>query len=193
MLSSTKKKIYNDANEAVGEEDDIDVQILLRDNLTQELIDSVLRSSPAAATMNHLQRLAMHKRLGSSDQDRGVRLHDCAIALRPYSDVVVYLACKAFWETSKKEFFPQIGEIAAVCEILQRYFTELRSRMIGLMPPKPSPRTREEESDLGKRRRREVCDFLIDKGEEDYYERITNSNYFLETMARAKYGWKSGN
>ena len=39
--------------------------------------------------------------------------------------------------------------------------------------------------------RRIVCDLLISKGEQDYYNLTTlYSNYYLEMIAGAKYGWR---
>lgn len=190
LLSTVKKKTYGiEGNEPVGEEDALDVQVLLRDNLSQEWIDSALRMSPISATIGHLKRLAMHKRLGSSDSDRSILLHDYSDALKPYSDFTVYLACKIFWERDKSNFFPRVKELSEVCEILRGFFTSLRENIVSLAPPKETPRVKAEESDQGKQDRRSICGHIIDAGGPDYfYDPI--SNYRLEIVASAKYGWK---
>lgn len=182
---------YEIDNAIVGHEEEIEVKVFLRDGLTRELIEAGLRTSPPAATINHLQRLAMHKRLGSSDRDRTVLLHDYAEALRPYSDFIVYIACKLFWENDADAFFPKIKPLREVCENLHQLFNRLLDAPNlpnALAPPKPD-RKNYYSDPYPHPMRRQICDFLKSKGEQDYFRSALYSNYELEQMA-AKYGWQ---
>ena len=156
--------------------------------MTRQLIEAALRASPGSATIDHLKRLAMHKRLGSNDAERAILLNDYAEALLPYSDFVVYLACKMLWENTENEFYPKIKTIREICETLHRDFSGRMARLSDqkavAAPPRRSPAVREEDSERGKIARRQLCDFLISKGKPDYYDQVRFwSNYDLEKEA----------
>lgn len=201
----TKKKVYGRKalvddfgreyfvdNEPVGEEDSVELSILYRDGLNIRTVEAALRPSPPAATLGHLQRLAMHKRLGSSDTDRAVLLHDYAEALRPYSDFVVFIACKSLWENDESPFYPKIKPVSELCELIHANFTALLRNFRDDAPRIASPKTvnkydRSQYLDDPRENpmRRKVCEFLVSKGKEDYFEQTRlYSNYYLEGMAR---------
>lgn len=188
----TKKKIYDAAgcsDNPIGEEDAVDVSIFYRGEMTRQLLEAALRPSPPAACVAHLTRLSIHKRLGSSDADRAMLLHDYADALRDYSDFVVYLACKSLWESNESPFYPKIKTLRDVCETFHVAFTGLIGRLSdqkAIAAAPPPKRVKEEDSDQGKIRRREMCEFL---GKPEYFDQVRLwSNYDLE---RAVARWKA--
>ena len=202
VLSSTKRKIYGQKtliddygssyvvdDEPIGEEDCYELSILVHEKIDAKVIESALRASPPSATLSHLQRLAMHKRLGSSDTDRGVLLHDYAEALRPYSEFVIYVACKSLWEGDDSPFYPKIKPLVELCEQIHLSFTALHANAGLIAAPAKAPRLqREENTQRGQDERRAICDFLVSKGEPDWYKSHSYSNYQLELLA-GKHGW----
>lgn len=191
---STKKKLYGpkeiDGNiyedQPIGEEDSIDISLSYNDNVSAQIIENALRSSPPSAILSHLQRLAMHKRFGSSDNDRTVLLHDYAEALRNYSDFTVYTACRALWETDPSPFFPKIKILGDLCAIIQDSFNNLSRGGTKMITSAPAALDRANfyQSPKDNPLRRVVCDFLISKGKKDYFNDLTESNYNLEMLAR---------
>jgi hypothetical protein len=208
VVSLTKKKIYGRKelrddynreyfvdNEPIGEEEVPEISITYRDDLDIRVVEAALRSSPPSAALAHLTRLAIHKRLGSSDADRAVLLHDFAEALRPYPDFVIYVACKSLWETDESPFYPKIKQLATLCELVRDNFSQLLMNFRSDSKALPTSQKQKfnkadyysnpQENPL----RRELCDFLISQGKDDYFEQCTMySNYQLECKARGL-GW----
>lgn len=176
----------------VGEEFTTDIVLDIRDGADKALIESALRQSPDAAILKHLQRLSLHKILGSSEKDRSILLHDYAVALGGTSEFIVWTVCKAFWEDDGNKFFPKIFELKRACSAISDGFQ--RAIVAPTIPPKPKfiPRVREEESDRGKSDRAKLIKFMKEKGDEnDYSNDRFYSNYQLECIASSKFGWKS--
>lgn len=175
----------------VGEEDDLTLEIYLRDGLVRELFEAALRPSPPSAVLYHLQRLAMHKRLGSDERDRTVLLHDYAEALRCYSDFVVFCACRMFWETNEEPFYPKIKPLRELCELLHQFFTKCLNapNLPTQIEAQSSAKVSRYSDPFPHPVRRQICDFLIAKGEPDYFADRHKSNYDLEEVAYKKYNW----
>ena len=203
VLYLTKKKIYGRKeidgywyeDQLIGEEDEIDVSIPFRLDITTQIAESALRSSPPQASLAHLTRLSMHKRLGSSDTDRAVLLHDYAEALRPFSDFIVFLACRCLWESDENPFYPKIKPIARLCELLQNSFERVlnssrnQKTISSYKAPPKFDKSQYYATPQDNTIRRVLCDFLIEKGEPDYFNSRSDSNYQLEMIAKCK-GWK---
>ena len=164
------------------DEETYDIDFTYKPNVEVKLIEAALRHSPPSATLDHLTRLSLHKRLGSSDKDRVILFNDYSVALRGFSDFVVFLACKLFWENDDNGFYPKIKSLVSLCQVIQKktgtHEIENKPRPTYYKTPKDNPI------------RRTLCDFLIAKGKPDYFnEDRMNSNYQLEIEARGL-GWK---
>jgi hypothetical protein len=188
---------YGIENEPVGEEDSAEIDIVYRDGLKREVLEAALRASPPQATLGHLTRLAVHKRLGSGDQDRAILLNDYTEALRAYPDFVVYVACRSLWETTESPFYPKIKQISDLCEMIYQSFTamlrNLKDQKTIDAPVKRGKYDKSQwyESPKDNPLRRDLCDFLVGKGEPDYFEMtMAYSNYQLEIIACNKFGYR---
>lgn len=158
-----------------------------------QLVETALRHSPFEAITAHLRRLAAHKTLGSSVEDRAILIHDYANALKAYSDFVVFTACKHFWEKDVGQFYPKLAVLQAICEEIHQALNNVHQKFL------PSSETKVAQSKFDKSQycsepqdnpsRREICDFLVSKGEPNYFDSISYSNYQLELMAKAKFGY----
>lgn len=207
-VTSTKKKIYGPKtfsdehgsyvieNQPIGEEDGFEVSLSFFQNPDRKIVESALRHSPPHAATKHLMRLAVHKRLGSSDEDRAILLHDYAEALRGYSDFVVFMACKCFWENDASGFYPKIITLQSICEEIHQAILAAHRQLIDGKPSKPAPNRYDKSQYFLDPKdnplRRTLCDFLIAKGDEDHFEdTVMWSNYYLEMIAKSKYGWKA--
>lgn len=174
----------------IGEEECVDITFFLNRPLDKKLVESALRNSPPSTVLAHLTRLSLHKRLGSTDQDRQILLHDYADALREFSEFTVFSVCKAFWEDSRSGFYPKIVELREACEavtaVLKREYNQLQ-----LDAPAPKPKAmREEDSRGGKARRAHLLEFISSKGKElEGVSDLYPSNYSLEGTARGL-GWQ---
>lgn len=207
-LSLTAKKQYGrkefkdefglpcvDENAVIGEEEVYEITIAFAEPCAIEFVKAALRASPASAALAHLKRLAMHKRLGSDKSDRTILLHDYADALRIYPEFIVYLACKAVWETHESDFCPKIKTLANICEEIHMAFRNILNAaegapQIGYQAPKRERAVKEEEGERGKAWRRRICDFILAKGGDDFFGMdLAYSNYQLERLASVKWGW----
>ncbi len=179
-------------NQVVGEEVVTDITLAVNGSIKQSWLESALRPGPVIAINGALTHLSLHKRLGSTEQDRAILLRDYVEALRVYPEFVVWLVCKAFWEDNGSSFFPKIADLKTLCDTVERALRrELPAAQ--LEKPKRQPLRREEESEEGRRVRRELCDFLVNRGEADYFDMDRlYSNYYLEGLCRSKYGWERG-
>lgn len=204
VVSLTKKNVYATKeidgfileNQVVGQEDVIDLSIPYHSNVDLKTIESALRHSPSSASVSHLQRLAMHKRLGSSENDRTVLLHDYVAALKPYSEFTIYLACKSFWETDPSGFYPKVIVLVELCELIHMSLKNILAATSGCKQLTSTAKPKFDMNNYYKDPRdnplrRQLCDFLISKGVDDYFDMATfYSNYQLESLARNR-GWTS--
>ncbi len=102
------------------------------------MLRAALVVSPPAAVMAHIQRLSLHKVLGSKSADRAVLLNDYVERLKGFAEFAVFLACKHFWENDPSDFVPKLGKLAACVEEIE---SELRWKLKCLLnPPKELPK-----------------------------------------------------
>lgn len=102
--------------EPTGTEETVEIAFVLDPNAPIGALEAALRLSPPAANMRHLAHLALHKRLGSSQEDRAVLLADYAQVLQQFPEFVVWTVCKALWQETENAFFPKIKKINDICE-----------------------------------------------------------------------------
>lgn len=193
VISSMKKPVYEkkmmrneDGNDylidqMVSYENQLILSLDLKQNITPSFIKSALRHSPPSASITHLTRLAVHKRMGSTDADRSLLLHDFAVALAEFSEFVVFLACKTCWENSESGFYPTIKVLRDICAQIDGTMNRAL-----LAPPEPKTeqrRVREEDTTRGQDTRRKICDEILALGGEDEFGGI-QSNYQLESVLR---------
>lgn len=183
---------YTVDNDVIGEQTVTDITLSIAKDVKQSWLESALRPSPVQGIIAPLTHLSLHKRLGSTDQDRAILLRDYIEALKVYPEFVVWLVCKAFWNDNASNFFPKIVALKTLCDTVERAFRrELPTAQIE--KPKPQKRLREEESEQGKIVRRKLCDFLVNRGEPDHFEQDRlYSNYQLEGLCASKYRWRIG-
>lgn len=109
---------YEVDNEPVGEEEYLDVLLPVNTSSDGRWLEAALRIGQPKSILPHLLRLSIHKRLGSSDEDRAVLINDYAEALSVYPEFVVYLACRSIWENDESPFCPKIKMIKDLCEAI---------------------------------------------------------------------------
>ena len=85
-----------------------------------------LKISAKEAYVKHLTHLLMHKKFGSTNQDRPVMLADYVKALENFPEFVVYQVCRFYWEHDRRPFVPFMGEMADACQI----FTDAIKRLL---------------------------------------------------------------
>lgn len=174
----------------IGDEQVFEISFPLREKLPLELLQSALRQSPPSATIQHLTHLAAHKRLGSGTADRSMLFVDYTSALRGFSDFVIYIVCKCVWEGSPEAFFPKISVMNDLCCSIQASLTRRLNEVAGTLPP-PKPKAvyfKEEDTEAGQKRRREMCDYLVSVGRPDPFDEKMTSNYHIEGLAKC-FGW----
>lgn len=182
-------------NEPIGTEIVASIEMDLRGDCPAKFLNAALAMSPRSASTNHITRLAAHKKFfGSSDKDRPVLLVDYAIALAEFPEFVVFSVCRHFWENDKRPFVPFIAELREACELMTAKLEGAKNPQIENQQEQKMRAQTEEQSAIGKEFRRTMCNFLVEKGEPDYYEQTRMmSNYQLERLAIVKHGWKNPN
>lgn len=108
---------FVDENAVVGEHECAVVCVQIKQN--EPFIKAALAKSPIEGTVRHIVRLSLHKRLGSTAEDRAILINDYAEKLRNYSEFSVYSACKYFWESNESDFAPNLGKLASVAEEIE--------------------------------------------------------------------------
>jgi len=121
--------------EEIGVEDGFDLNLSFSESAPKEVFEAALRKSPPAAILAHVQRLALHKMLGSKGGDRAVLLNDYVEKLKDYSEFAVFVACRHFWETNTSDFAPKLGKLVALVEEIESEISYRLSRLRN--PPKP--------------------------------------------------------
>lgn len=173
-------------NEPIGEEN---AQWLVADfvpNCQIPLINAALAMSPKECTLKHLLHLAIHKKFGSSEEDRAVMLKDYTDALEGVPEFILYTVCKHYWTKDKRPFMPFVAEIRETCDLLQQAFENKRkpAKMLEQHVVRPQPCY---DTDKNDPRRKAWCDFLNGLGKEnckvDYDNAKLYSNYALERWA----------
>ena len=114
-----------DPHGVIGEEEHAVVKIDFAKTFPENMLVSALRPSPVEGTMKHLARLFLHKRLGSTPEDRAILTNDYAERLRNYPEFCVYLACRYFWENSESDFAPNLGKLVSLVEGITDCFHEM--------------------------------------------------------------------
>lgn len=110
---------YYVEDQPIGEEEAFEVGLVIPANVSEMVIESALRKSPVEATISHLMRLSVHKRLGTSEQDRAILIRDYAESLANIPEFVLHLACKHFRENGESHFFPTIKELKDICREIE--------------------------------------------------------------------------
>lgn len=125
---------FLDENAVVGTEEYAEVGLCCLDSVSDAILVSALRPSPVNGCVAHLTRLALHKRLGSTPEDRTLLLNDYGENLRNYPEFAIYLACRWFWENDDSDFAPNLGKLRAVVEGITDRLYEFQRRRAN--PPK---------------------------------------------------------
>lgn len=115
-------------DQKIGEE--LVICVGVAEDCDQDWLSAALRLSPPAAYVAHLTRLAMHKILGSGDQDRSILLNDYAQALSEYPEFVVWVVCRHFWENDENRFFPKIAQLKQSCEAVMNEISKIRPKAL---------------------------------------------------------------
>lgn len=173
----------------VGTETVTDVIADLNQDCSMAMLQTALTVSPRESVLKHLTHLAIHKKFGSSEADRSVLLADYVSALKEYPEYVVYEVCKHYWENDRRPFLPFIGEIKQACEIFKNAISSLLKRKTDSVLVGKAEKEKYYQSPKENPIRRKLCDFLISKGQPDYFDQDRFwSNYDLERSALGM-GW----
>lgn len=136
-ITSEQKKIYGkkkftDENgeywlddQLLGTQDGIDCVVNVKKDVPRKIIQSALLVSPQEAYLTHLGHLTLHKKFGSTVEDRTIMLNDYLQGLCCYPEFVVYQVCKHYWQNDRRPFVPFIPEMKEACQIFTdalRYF-----------------------------------------------------------------------
>lgn len=184
---------YIAENQVVGEERVTDITIAIKTDVAKSWLESALRIGPFEAVTTHFSKLIVHKRLGSNEKDRVILITDYLEVLQRFPEFVVAAVCRACIEDNESGFCPPIAVLKHLCEAVQGKITRALFAIAPPEKPKEPPRRREEDSDRGKADRRQLCDFLINRGEADYFDMVRlYSNYQLEGLCASKYHWRLG-
>lgn len=209
VVSCRKEKVYGRKtfsddfgeyvvdDQLIGEEEVFHIDVPINRNADPKWFESAIRHSPPSSTITHLSRLSLHKRLGSSDQDRSILLHDYAEALREFSEFVVFVACRHFWENDKGGFYPKIAALKQICKEID---AAIRSAYTATMPAIEDKRDEERErqnqeeleqlrrlAELEKQENERMIAFLVKATGRDESEFRTGwyDNYRLSMVASA--------
>jgi hypothetical protein len=105
--------------QVIGTKVTVDCVVDARPEVSKAMLLSALRISPPLACLTHLTHLAMHKKFGTTDQDRTIMLNDYVCALQGFPEFVIYKVCEHYWENDKRPFVPFIDEIKQGCQVFQ--------------------------------------------------------------------------
>lgn len=108
---------FVDDNAVIGQHECAVVCVEIKQN--EPFIKAALAKSPIEGTVKHIVRLSLHKRLGSTAEDRAILINDYAEKLRNYSEFSVYMACKYFWESNESDFAPNLGKLSSIAEEIE--------------------------------------------------------------------------
>ena len=166
-------------------------------NAPAALWETLLRPAPKSHVIYHLGRLAAHRRNTRGGEAFQVIMEDIALDVGDVSEWAVVMAC-AEMRKKNSAWFPNTGEIL---DIIKKYSSMLENlyvkRLEGAKPAEGKSFNRRDMNNYYKNPkenplRRELCDFLLQKGEPDYFDfTAMYSNYQLEIVAASKYGWRS--
>lgn len=123
-------------NQVLGTEMVTDCVVDINPSLPVAMLQSALMASPHSAYLKHITHLAMHKKFGSTDQDRTIMLADYVKAIRDFPEFVVYQVCRFYWENDRRPFVPFIGEITDACKSLTECLKNHLQRMQEPSQPK---------------------------------------------------------
>lgn len=160
------------------------------------LWETLLRPSPRSHVIYHLGRLAAHRRNTRGAEAFQVIMEDIASDLGSISEWAMVMAC-AEMRQKNDAWFPNTGEIIAV---VKKYAVMLDNLYLKrLESDKPANDTKPKVKRMDKYfsgpkanpMRPVVCDFLVAHGEPDHFDNDRlYSNYYLEGIAKSKYGWE---
>lgn len=184
---------------AIRQEFDITGEITTykpRMNVPTVLWETMLRPAPPSHVIYHLGRLAAHRRNTRGSEAFQVVVEDISVDVGEVSEWAVVMACIEMRQKNSA-WFPNTGEILTIIKKYSAMLDELYLKRVpaAQIASATVPKVRlnrnayyanPKENPL----RRELCDFLISHGKEDYFEMDRlYSNYNLEGMAHGL-GWR---
>ena len=135
---------YWEPNALSGEfETCMEISIDFVDNCPIPMLKAALALSPPQACLKHVTHLVLHKKVGSSDQDRAILISDYVTALANVPEFIFAEVCRHYRENDRRPFMPFIAEFKDSCRLLQEAFERELNPPARLAPreaPKPLKR-----------------------------------------------------
>lgn len=132
-------------NQPIGTEVAVDCVVDVLPNAPDAMLQSALMLSPKEAYAKHFAHLMLHKKFGSTDQDRAVMMADYIQVLQAFPEFIVYSILKHYWENDKRPFVPYIAEIREACDLVQKSLSRAHAaakeplKIVKQESPKPEP------------------------------------------------------
>jgi len=185
-----------DGDIAVRQEFDVTGEITVytpRIPAPHNLWEALLRPARNNHIVYHLGRLAAHRRDTRGAAAVQVVMEDISSDLRDVSEWAVIMACMEM-RRKNATWYPNTGEIIDIIKKYDAMIGNLYLKRLEAGEAKPQPRKYDKSQYYTDPRenpiRRELCDFIISKGGEDFFENTQfYNNYQLEIIAKSKYGF----